>query len=690
MRVIIIYIILVIFNSESFSQISKFNGLYCKGPIPRQVVSPVYIESDKNIEKEIKEGDKQSNIKSKTKFVLSSSYFINELMSSGKVVFNDTISQYLNQIKNLLLTGEKELSDNIQVFLIKSPVVNAFAAHGGNVFVTTGLLSRLNTEAELAYILSHEISHIIKKHSLNAYIEKSRLFKNDHQFKKLSDIEKVKTICDMSKENEKEADVTAYTFFHKTLYNKNAPYSSFEILKKSVLPFDTTVVMIDSNFITKKARINNYLNKIDFSSIEQANNKKDSIRNVFSSHPGIEERIATALQMTDLGKGEKDFLISAEWFSYCKQLARIDNVEQLINSKLYDHALYYIYLLDNEIPNNEYINTLKIRLFYEVSKIKKYEQDFEIECNLGFDFQSISVLGSLLLAYEICYQNTLQFGESIYSSLVLNDINSELSGMKIDSETEFSELYDFYLKNKSSVYNKSTPKKDFALDSLLTRKERIEHLENYYRSSDRYNKILLVDPSWNFFDTRNGLNQVTSEKRTIKFNDVLFDNARKTKLDIKLYAISSLDSSDIKKFNNRIILLEYVNFCLAKGNAYNMIFPQIDKLQEITTKEETSIIALTSINSLLISKSKFSYAFLGIASALSMLTPMYSLVLPYSVSNLLINSYITFTYFIVFDTKNESIEFADLNLIKQNSNLMSVNSYYFEYFELLTKSKKKN
>lgn len=46
--------------------------------------------------------------------------------------------------------------------------LNAFAAPGGYVFVTQGLLNLLDSEAELAAVLSHEIAHVTYEHHLKA------------------------------------------------------------------------------------------------------------------------------------------------------------------------------------------------------------------------------------------------------------------------------------------------------------------------------------------------------------------------------------------------------------------------------------------------------------------------------------------------------------------------------------------
>lgn len=46
-----------------------------------------------------------------------------------------------------------------------SRTVNAFALPGGQVFITTGLLNRLQNEAQLAGVLGHEIGHVIHRHA---------------------------------------------------------------------------------------------------------------------------------------------------------------------------------------------------------------------------------------------------------------------------------------------------------------------------------------------------------------------------------------------------------------------------------------------------------------------------------------------------------------------------------------------
>jgi predicted Zn-dependent protease len=58
--------------------------------------------------------------------------------------------------------------------VIDDPIPNAFALPGGPVYITRGLMNLMNSEAELASVLGHEIGHITARHSAQQ-ITKSQL-----------------------------------------------------------------------------------------------------------------------------------------------------------------------------------------------------------------------------------------------------------------------------------------------------------------------------------------------------------------------------------------------------------------------------------------------------------------------------------------------------------------------------------
>ena len=81
-------------------------------------------------------------------------------------IYQDKILQlYVNEIGQKLVN---QLSDPVfpRYFfkIVDSPDINAFALPGGYIYVTRGILALLNSEAELAGVLGHEIGHVIFHH----------------------------------------------------------------------------------------------------------------------------------------------------------------------------------------------------------------------------------------------------------------------------------------------------------------------------------------------------------------------------------------------------------------------------------------------------------------------------------------------------------------------------------------------
>jgi predicted Zn-dependent protease len=51
--------------------------------------------------------------------------------------------------------------------VVDDPVVNAFALPGGYIYITRGIMAHLNSEAELAGVVGHEIGHVTGRHGVN-------------------------------------------------------------------------------------------------------------------------------------------------------------------------------------------------------------------------------------------------------------------------------------------------------------------------------------------------------------------------------------------------------------------------------------------------------------------------------------------------------------------------------------------
>ena len=59
--------------------------------------------------------------------------------------------------------------------VLKAPEMNAFAAPGGIIFVTVGMLKFLKNEDELAGVLGHEVAHVELRHGVRALQQEGKL-----------------------------------------------------------------------------------------------------------------------------------------------------------------------------------------------------------------------------------------------------------------------------------------------------------------------------------------------------------------------------------------------------------------------------------------------------------------------------------------------------------------------------------
>jgi len=93
------------------------------------------------------------------------------LLGARPLYKSEEINLYVNQV-GLWLASNSERPDLPWHFgVINSSSINAFAAPGGYVFITSAMLNQLTNEAQLAAVLAHEIIHVVEQHHLDAIKE---------------------------------------------------------------------------------------------------------------------------------------------------------------------------------------------------------------------------------------------------------------------------------------------------------------------------------------------------------------------------------------------------------------------------------------------------------------------------------------------------------------------------------------
>ncbi len=88
------------------------------------------------------------------------------LKTSGKVDTEPGLNGY---IRDIVCNLSEEHCGDVRVYVMRNAGFNAAMAPNGVMLVWTGLLLRCENEAQLAYILGHELAHYLRRHSLRRW-----------------------------------------------------------------------------------------------------------------------------------------------------------------------------------------------------------------------------------------------------------------------------------------------------------------------------------------------------------------------------------------------------------------------------------------------------------------------------------------------------------------------------------------
>ncbi len=374
------YLIPLLFVAgQTFSQQNlkeNFTPLKSSGTLP-----DIFTQNIRNVIKDDisdlykkKETDKSI----KQTYLTETNYEIQKIVKSGNTLVNDEITAYLNKLADVILKDNQPLRKQLHIYTLKSPVVNAYSYDKGYIFIDIGLIAQAETEAQLAYILCHEITHYTKKHHINGYVKNKKIDNQNYTGKSNNDI--VIEKCQYSKELESEADLEGFKLFEQTNYNFKQAEKAFDVLQYAHLPFEL-VEFKKSFFETEYYKIpDSYLLK-EVSSIRNNSNEDDTKL----THPNTAKRKQAIIDLTANrnNAGKVNFILDKAQFEYVRDLSRFELCRLYLKNRDYPNALYAAYILSNKYPDNQYLAEIISKSLYGITlygmgKIS-YDHDSHLE-----------------------------------------------------------------------------------------------------------------------------------------------------------------------------------------------------------------------------------------------------------------------------------------------------------------------
>lgn len=98
---------------------------------------------------------------------------------------NPAIHEYVNQVGNLIVEASDVFDKTFKFFILDIENPNAYATPGGIIFITKGMLRLIDTEAELALVLAHEIAHVSRFHGVIELEERTHQIAAEDRFREM-------------------------------------------------------------------------------------------------------------------------------------------------------------------------------------------------------------------------------------------------------------------------------------------------------------------------------------------------------------------------------------------------------------------------------------------------------------------------------------------------------------------------
>jgi len=213
---------------------------------------------------------------------------------------HDPLVRYVDSVGQKLANASDRPNLFYRFHVVDNADINAFALPGGYIYIHRGLLIHMNSEAELAAVLGHEIGHVTARHSVKQY-SKMQAYRVGAMVASiflpipqgagiLSDLVAMAVIRGYGRDAELQADELSIRYITRAGYNPNATIGILKTLKR--------------------------LDDLDTSRKKDAGDKVEKYHGAFSTHPDTAKRIKetvanAALSQHTTGITNRDALLAA-------------------------------------------------------------------------------------------------------------------------------------------------------------------------------------------------------------------------------------------------------------------------------------------------------------------------------------------------------------------------------------------
>lgn len=330
----LLLILCVFAGTAAFSQNNEL--LRSRGMLPPNITGTVTQQNAYEIQRikkrnEVIPGDQYTLIRNTVELC-------QEIAESGRLMINDTLSSYANKVLDHLLRDDIELRKQLCVYFYYSTGTNAVTLSNGMIIIELGLMAHIKNEAQLAVILSHEVSHYRQNHFLKSY----RYAKNARR-----EGDPLSKVLQYSRELEQEADSLGFEIYKSSGYALSEAVNVLETLQYSDIAeeqspfnphiFERGLYKFPSYYLADS------LVAVDMKEYDEAE----------STHPSCENRKKKMqLFIRNLNSEGTKFIFPESVFNALRLIAREECCILYLEDRNFGEAIYCAYVLLIEDSTN--------------------------------------------------------------------------------------------------------------------------------------------------------------------------------------------------------------------------------------------------------------------------------------------------------------------------------------------------
>ncbi|CAD7838793.1 MAG: Putative Zn-dependent protease PA5047 [Olavius algarvensis Gamma 3 endosymbiont] len=224
-------------------------------------------------------GERDLALVSESKEIRQGRQYHSDIIARYGIYDDPRMQQYVNRIGQKLAAISHRSHLKFKFTVLDSPEINAFALPGGYIYITRGIMAYLNSEAELAGVLGHEIGHVTARHSVRQ--QSGQVVSNllsvligaatgESSLGNLSQQLATGLIRGYGREHELEADRLGAEYLHRSGYNPETMLEVIGVLKDQEV-YETALA-------------------------KKENRAAQTYHGVFSTHPRNDDRLKTVVR----------------------------------------------------------------------------------------------------------------------------------------------------------------------------------------------------------------------------------------------------------------------------------------------------------------------------------------------------------------------------------------------------------